>query len=377
MTRLSEALKRAAETPSTAPVTTDAVAPPADNSTWQFAPVETMHVPEEPGVATEAQRRRQSAGAVSLAPVDLGHEPVAAAPAFVPEERRRVGRASTLNSAAPSTREPVPAVAPVSAAVTAFLPLAQRFGEDRHKLIVGEGVDAALVEQYRHLAAMMHHAQKASNVRSVMVTSALPSEGKTLTATNLALTLSESYQKRVLLIDADLRRPRMQEMFALPSAEGLTDSLALRREGKLPVQQVTPTLWVLTAGSILPDPMSLLVSPAMKQLLEDAMDAFDWVVVDTPPIAILSDANLLASMIDTTLLVVSAQSTPYPMVQRAAQAVGTNRILGVVLNRAEKAGLPANYGYYGANHYQQGPPKPTRRGWFGWLRRRGNAPHVQ
>ena len=98
----------------------------------------------------------------------------------------------------------------------------------------------------------------------------------------------------------------------------------------------------------------------MKQLLDDATDAFDWVVVDTPPIAILPDANLLAAMIDTALLVVSAQSTPYPMVQRAAEAIGANRILGVVLNRAETAGLPADYGYYGyRSHYQQAPPKPA------------------
>jgi Mrp family chromosome partitioning ATPase len=113
--------------------------------------------------------------------------------------------------------------------------------------------------------------------------------------------------------------------------------------------------------------MSLLVSPAMKQLIDDATESFDWVVVDTPPIAILPDANLLASMIDTTLLVVSAQSTPYPMVQRAVQAVGSNRILGVVLNRAEQSGLPANYSY-GSNHYQTGHPAP-KRGWFGWLRK--------
>ena len=377
MTRLSEALKRAATAPNTPPVTTDAVAPLGDSLDWEFAPVETMHVPDEPGFVTEALRRRQSAGAVALAPVDPAHELVEATPAFASEEGRQAGRGPSVEGATPIAREFVPAAAPASAAAATLPSLAERFGEDRHKLVVGEGVDGALVEQYRHLAAMMHHAQKASNVRSVMVTSALPAEGKTLTATNLALTLSESYQKRVLLIDADLRRPRMQEMFALPSAEGLTDSLGLRREGKLPVQQVTPTLWVLTAGAIVPDPMSLLVSPAMKQLLEDAMDAFDWVLVDTPPIAILPDANLLAAMIDTTLLVVSAQSTPYPMVQRAAQAVGTNRILGVVLNRAEKAGLPANYGYYGANPYQQAPPQPARRRWFGWLRRRGNASHVQ
>ncbi len=376
MTRLSEALKRAAETGDAPAVTTDVVVPTGDSLAWQFAPVETMHVPDEPGVATETVRP-QSASAAALSPADAAHERMGTAPVFRPEERRQAGPVSHVEGSAPVARELVPAAAPLTAAVATLPSLAQRFGEDRHKLIGGEGVDGALVEQYRHLAAVMHHAQKASNVRSVMVTSALPAEGKTLTAANLALTLSESYQKRVLLIDADLRRPRMQAMFALPGAEGLTDSLSFVSESKLPVQQVTPTLWVLTAGAIVPDPMSLLVSGAMKQLIEDAMDAFDWVVVDTPPIAILPDANLLAAMIDTTLLVVSAQSTPYPMVQRAAQAVGTNRILGVVLNRAEKAGLPANYGYYGASPYQQPPPQPARRRWFGWLRKRGNAPDVQ
>jgi capsular exopolysaccharide synthesis family protein len=149
--------------------------------------------------------------------------------------------------------------------------------------------------------------------------------------------------------------------------------LATPRERKLPVRQITPTLWVLTSGRVVPDPMSLLVSPAMKQLLDDAHDAFDWVVVDTPPIAILPDANLLAAMIDTNLLVVSAQSTPYPMVQRAAEAVGPNRILGVVLNRAETSGLPSNYGYYGAKTYQPGHPSssPEPKRWSGWFRRRG------
>jgi Mrp family chromosome partitioning ATPase len=124
---------------------------------------------------------------------------------------------------------------------------------------------------------------------------------------------------------------------------------------------------------VVPDPMSLLVSPAMKELIDDAKDSFDWVVVDTPPIAILPDANLLAGMIDTTLLVVSAESTPYPMVQRAVQAVGPNRILGVVLNRAEKTGLPENYAYYGAKSYQPGHHSPEPRRW--WFRRQGR--HVQ
>lgn len=351
MTRLSEALQRAAaEDAAVAPTIEPAATPeaPAAAREWKFAPVETMHVPEEP----------------PFAPADLwgaSREPVVTAP--------------------PSVEDVVepdsPAVAPPPASKTARPKTKALGGTDRHKLIIGEGVDFGLVEQYRHLAAVMHQAQKASNLRSVMVTSALPAEGKTLTATNLALTLSESYQRRVLLIDADLRRPRMREMFALPTTEGLTDSLALPREGKLPVHHITPTLWVLTAGRVVPDPMSLLVSPAMKQLIDDATDAFDWVIVDTPPIGLLSDANLLSSMIDTTLLVVSAKSTPYPMVQRAAQAIGTKRILGVVLNRAEEAGGSA-YGYYGAKHYQSGHPLPAhRRRWFGWLRKRGGVPDVQ
>jgi len=246
--------------------------------------------------------------------------------------------------------------------------------KERSRLVVGDDPDPALVEQYRHLAAVLHHAQSESGCRSVMVTSALPSEGKTLTATNLALTLSESYQRRVLLIDADLRRPRINEMFGLAVGQGLTDCLNNPRGGRLPVHQITPTLWVLTAGRATADPMSTLVSGAMKHLLADARQAFDWVVVDTPPIAILPDANLLASMIDTALLVVSAHSTPYPMVQRAAQAIGPSRILGVVLNRAEKSGMPSGYGYYARTGAVQHDARPRWTRWFG---KRQGVPHVQ
>ncbi|HYE86794.1 MAG TPA: CpsD/CapB family tyrosine-protein kinase [Vicinamibacterales bacterium] len=320
MIRLSDALKRAeAEATRTPVISHDAMPDAAPPPNWTFSPVETMHVPEEPPAAASDPRHGTDAPMLLVPPAPIGKP---------------------------------------------------QFGDaDRHKLIVGEGVEPATVEQYRQLAAVMHHAQKSSGVRSVMVTSALPAEGKTLTATNLALTLSESYQRRVLLIDADLRRPRMREMFALPATEGLTDSLAAVKDGRLPVHQVTPNLWVLTSGRVFPDPMSLLVSPAMKQLLDDAKDSFDWVVVDTPPIAILSDANLLASMIDTTLLVVSAQKTPYPMVQRAAQALGTNRILGVVLNRAEEASLSSSYGYY-SYHPQPLQGRPAHRPrWLGWLRK--------
>src|ERR1700674_5010909 len=111
------------------------------------------------------------------------------------------------------------------------------------KLIVGEGAAAGLIEQYRRLAAVMHHAQTQRGVRSVMIASAVAAEGKTLTATNLALTLSQSFDRRVLLIDADLRRPGLHEMFQLPNEQGIVDSLRRPDGGRLPVHAVAPNLW--------------------------------------------------------------------------------------------------------------------------------------
>lgn len=327
MTRLSEALKRAADTSADSVMFRD----DAPAAAWQFPP-------DERGA--------------DVAPAAIPF----IAPVKTPVVDTPIAAASTPATASPAT-------------------LSSRFDPaERSRLVIGDAAEPALVEQYRHLAAVLHHAQSASGYRSVMVTSALPSEGKTLTATNLALTLSESYQRRVLLVDADLRRPRIKDLFGLTDGPGLTDSLNRPGGGQLPVHQITPTLWVLTAGRATADPMSTLVSGAMKQLLDEARDAFDWVVVDTPPIAILPDANLLASMIDTALLVVSAQSTPYPMVQRAAQAIGPSRILGVVLNRAEQSGMPSGYGYYARTGAPAPEPRPRWSRWFG--KRRG-VPHVQ
>jgi receptor protein-tyrosine kinase len=192
-----------------------------------------------------------------------------------------------------------------------------------------------------------------------MIASAVTAEGKTLTASNLALTLSQSYERRVLLIDADLRRPNIHEVFQLPNRVGLSNSLRHPEGGRLPVQSVLPRLWILTAGQADPDPMSSLVSETMKQLLIDAAEQFDWVVIDTPPVALLPDAKLLAGMIDTALLVVGANTTPYPLAKRATEAIGASRILGVVFNRAVESAVTDAYGYYG--YYQRNIVKEPKR----------------
>ncbi len=216
------------------------------------------------------------------------------------------------------------------------------------KLVVGPKPDHTLVEQYRHLAATLHHAQLKDGVRTIMITSAVEAEGKTTTAANIALTLSHSHQRRVLLIDADLRRPSLHTVFQEANRDGLGDYLRDfgPRRKKPEIHQISPTLSLLTAGRPTQDPMSALVSQEMKDLVDEAAEHFDWVIIDTPPVALLSDANLLAGMIDGAILVVRANSTAYPLVQRAQASIGSQRILGVVLNRARRSDLAVGYGYY-------------------------------
>lgn len=234
------------------------------------------------------------------------------------------------------------------------------------KLVTTATDASALVEQYRKLAATLHYAQKERGTRIVMIASAMASEGKTLTATNLALTLSESYQRRVLLIDADLRRPALHTVFQVPNVYGLNDELKCPSSAKVSRFEITDRLSLITAGRPDPDPISGLTSERMRQIVQDAAATYDWVIIDTPPVGLLPDANLLAAMVDVALLVIAAGRTPYRLVERAVNALGRERILGAVLNRVEQSTVAGGYyNYYGYGYYGARPSKPS---W--WARRR-------
>jgi receptor protein-tyrosine kinase len=214
------------------------------------------------------------------------------------------------------------------------------------KLVGTAGVPPPCVEQYRKLAATLHHLQLERNAHVLMISSAVPAEGKTLTAANLSLTMSESYGRRVLLIDADLRRPTLHHLFDLPNLTGLSDGLRSENERLLPLVQVSSRLTVLPAGRPDPDPMVGLTSARMRRILNEASAVFDWVVVDTPPIGVLTDGRLLADMVDTALLVIRAGTSPFNLITRAVEALGRDRIAGVVLNGLSPRDQHAN-GYYG------------------------------
>lgn len=227
------------------------------------------------------------------------------------------------------------------------------------KVVIDANILPASREQYRRLAAALHHAQRERGLKVVMITSAVPGEGKTLTASNLALTLSESYRRSVLLIDADLRRPALHSVFRIDNSSGLGEGLVASEQRRLPVRQVSERLAILPAGRPSADPIAGLTSERMRRLLEEAREAFDWVIIDTPPVALLPDANLLGSMVDGVVVVIKAGSTPFDLVKRALDGIGRERVLGTVLNRAGGGSSSPGYGHY--DHYYGAPPEGSNR----------------
>jgi capsular exopolysaccharide synthesis family protein len=228
------------------------------------------------------------------------------------------------------------------------------------KLIGTAGVPFGCTEQYRKLGATLHHVQMERGIKVLMVSSAVAGEGKTLTATNIALTLSESYGRKVLIVDADLRRPTLHQVFNLPNLTGLSDALRSQRDRTLSLTRVASRLSVLTAGRPDPDPMSGLTSPRLRRIVQEATTVFDWVIIDTPPAGLLPDAKLIAALAEAAVLVVRSGRAPFQLVKQAIEALGRDRIVGTVLNGVDPR-TSAAAPYYGYGYYTYGGhDQPTR-----------------
>ena len=202
----------------------------------------------------------------------------------------------------------------------------------------------AAVEQYRRLAGALIQGQVEHGIKVVMVTSSLAAEGKSLTAANLALTLSRSYQRETLLIDADQRAPSLHEIFHVDNTRGLSDCLSSPDGSRAATLQLFSGLTLMTAGRPTSDPMGGLTSARLQQLIAEAAAAFDFVIIDTPPVTLVPDASLMVALVDAAVLVIAAGSTQYETIERAVKTLGRDKILGTVLNRADRASA-AYYGY--------------------------------
>ena len=251
--------------------------------------------------------------------------------------------------------------APVVARASEMAPEASlRDDADLQARLVTGTASTVSLEQYRRLAAALHDWQIESHSKTVMITSALPHEGKSLTVVNLALTLSESYARRVLVIDADLRAPSLHTTLNIPNDRGLSEALRGDRH-ELCCTEVSNRLSVLTAGTPGPAPLAGLTSARMGEVLDQCASRYDWVLIDTPPVGVLPDAQVLARLVGGIILVIGAGSTPAAAVERAvAEFGGPEAIIGTVLNRVEEETIPqaVYYGKYGYGKYGASGERP-------------------
>ena len=211
---------------------------------------------------------------------------------------------------------------------------------------VFEGADEASIgaERFRTLRSRLYQIAGSRPLRRMVVTSSVPAEGKTFVAANLAQSIVRQPDRKVLLIDADLRASRLHQVLGAPREPGLTDYLKGQADEFQVIQKGTDAhLCLIPAGSEVSNPSELLLNERMKRLLELVTPIFDWVIIDTPPALPVHDASMMADLCDGVLFVVRAGSTDNQMAAKAAAAFQEKNLLGVVLNRADG---DAGYGGY-------------------------------
>lgn len=202
-------------------------------------------------------------------------------------------------------------------------------------------------EQFRTLRSRLYQLQQSQSIRTLLVTSSIPGEGKTFVAANLAQAIVRQPDRRVLLIDADLRRSRLHVPLGAPSAPGLTDYLGGETDELSVIQQEQEgNLCFIPGGNDVSNPSELLSNDRLKNLLTRLAPVFDWVIIDSPPCLPVADASVLADLCDGVLLIVRSGSTPSMIAQRACQELQGRKIVGVVLNAMAEPPAYGPYHYY-------------------------------
>jgi protein-tyrosine kinase len=203
-------------------------------------------------------------------------------------------------------------------------------------------------EQFRTLRSRLYQLRGTQPVRTVLVTSSVPGEGKTFVTNNLAQAIVRQPDRRVLMIDADLRCSRLHIPLGAPSTPGLTDYLRGEADEMAVIQHGHEgNLCFIPGGNEVTNPSELLSNGRLKALLERVTPVFDWVILDSPPCLPVADASVLAELTDGVLMIVRAASTPAETAQRACQELRGRNLLGVVLNAVEEAQAYGSYYYAG------------------------------
>jgi capsular exopolysaccharide synthesis family protein len=216
------------------------------------------------------------------------------------------------------------------------------------KLVTAFDPKSPISEQYRTIRTNIQFSSIDQEFKTIMVTSSGPGEGKSTTVANLAVTFAQ-LGKKVLLVDADLRKPTVHHSFEVGNLVGFTTVLTKQTTLEKAIYDTdVKDLFILTSGPIPPNPSELLSSKSMAQFIEEAKNDFDVIFFDTPPLLAVADPQILANQCDGTILVVYSEKTEIEQAKKAKELLGNaqSKLLGVVLNHKE-AQKGDYYYYYG------------------------------
>ncbi|MBE0656768.1 MAG: CpsD/CapB family tyrosine-protein kinase [Bryobacteraceae bacterium] len=209
-------------------------------------------------------------------------------------------------------------------------------------------------EEFRSLRTRLNHLQSLQPIHSLVITSSSPAEGKSFTATNLALAQSQLEGNLTLLADFDFRRPVVHNLFQVQRSPGITDYLRGKAKLEECIKRIEGSnLCILPAGEAVLNPLELLNLPEVKILLDRLPSVFNWIILDTPPLLFAADANLLSTLTHGLVIVVRIGVTTIDTVTRAIGSLCRNNMLGVVVNGAHKGELYSKYTYYHSYYYSK------------------------
>lgn len=215
-------------------------------------------------------------------------------------------------------------------------------------------------EAYRSLRTSLQYSSVDRELQTIVITSSVPGEGKSTVASNLAFSMSEM-NKKVLLMDADLRKPTIHKKLNLSNQIGLTDGIVHKLPLPEVIQKINDHLHVMTAGKIPPNPAEIVGSDVMAQLLKQLKEEYDYIIIDTPPVLSVTDPQLLALKADGTLLVVREGVAKHKLVLEAYQELEKVQanVVGTVLNDCEEK--TKGYSKYYYQYEEEAQPKARKK----------------
>jgi protein-tyrosine kinase len=226
----------------------------------------------------------------------------------------------------------------------------RRWNIDPAAIVVGVNDDGQSTqsEVFRTLRTRLYQIRAQQPLRTVLITSALPGEGKTFVTSNLAQSVARQGERHILMIDADLRLSNLHTPLGAESSPGLTDYLLGEKDEFAILQRGrAENQFLIAGGKSVQNPTELLSNGRLEQLLERMSSVFDWILIDSPPVIPVSDANILSKMCDGVLMVVRSGTTPFDLAQKACEGFVDRPLLGAVLNRTNPREGYGGYYYQG------------------------------